>query len=88
VPLRDVLDTPTLHVLATYLDKLLDFAGGSFDFFDNFMDRYVYSLLDSDEDSVGQWVVDRFLNLSGGWTIQQIVDRVYRLTAWKTFFKK
>jgi hypothetical protein len=87
VPLRDVLDTPTLHVLATYLDKLLDFVGGFSDVFDNIMDQYVYSLLDSDEDSVGQWAVDRFLNLSGGWTIQQIVDHVYRWTAWMSFFK-
>jgi hypothetical protein len=82
VPLRDVLDTPSLHVLALYLDGLLDLVGGRNDWFDNLMDRHVYSALTSDDDSVGQYAVDRMLNVSGGWTIQPLVDQMHSWTRW------
>jgi hypothetical protein len=82
MPLRDVLDTPSLHVLALYLDGLLDLVGGRMDWFDNLMDRHVYSALTSDDDSVGPWAVDQMLNVSGGWTIQPLVDQMHSWTRW------
>jgi hypothetical protein len=85
VPLRDVLDTPTLHVLALYLDGLLDLVGGRNDWFDDLMDRHVYSALTSDDDSVGPWAVDRMLNISGGWTIQPLVDQMHSWTRWMMY---
>jgi hypothetical protein len=74
--LRDVLDTPFLQALAVYCDTLLDFLGGHNDAIDEFMDRHLYSLLASDDASLGQMAVDRLLNLTGGLTIRHIVERV------------
>jgi hypothetical protein len=60
IPLRHVLDNPTLHATSAYIDAILDILGGHHDGLDAFLDRHVYANV-PDETQVGRVVIAAFL---------------------------
>jgi hypothetical protein len=72
--LRELLDRPVTHEMATWINVALDMISGHFDGMDRFLDEKIPAGVD-----VGEYVVHRLLELAGTYGDRHVMARIGRI---------